>query len=267
MRKFVSPARNLAFGLAGTFLFAAALVVAPPQAVGKADQIKAQSWSFSAPFGMYDRGQLQRGYKVYKQVCAACHGLRLVRFRNLGEPGGPEFSAAAVKALAAEAEVQDGPNDDGEMFTRSGRPSDAFVSPFANVNAARAANNGAYPPDLSVMAKARVGGPDYLYALLTGYKKAPGDMKVGEGMSYNPVFTGGQIAMASPLDADSVEYTDGTPQILENYAKDVSAFLMWTAEPKLEERHKLGFRFMIYLFILAGFLYMAKRRVWARLKH
>ena len=153
------------------------------------------------------------------------------------------------------------------MFARPGKASDAFVSPFPNENAARAANNGAYPPDLSVMAKARVGGPDYIYALMVGYKDAPDDMKIAEGMSYNSAFPGHQIAMGAPLDAEAVEYTDGTEPTLENHAKDISAFLMWAAEPKLEERHRLGFRFMIYLAFLVGFLYLAKRRVWRDIKH
>ncbi len=153
------------------------------------------------------------------------------------------------------------------MFSRPGKPSDRFPSPFPNENAARAANNGAYPPDLSVMAKARAGGPDYLYALLTGYKDAPAGMKMSEGMSYNAAFPGYQIAMAAPLSEEVVEYTDGTAPTVENYARDVSAFLMWAAEPKLEERHKIGFRFMIYLLLLAGLLYLAKRKVWSDLKH
>ncbi len=267
MKKIASPAWKISSGLAGALLCAAILVAAPPHAVGKEGEIKAQEWSFSAPFGTFDRGQLQRGYKVYKEVCSGCHGLRLLHYRNLGEPGGPEFGEAAVQALAAEAEVQDGPNDEGEMFERPGKPSDAFVSPFPNENAARAANNGANPPDLSVIAKARVGGPDYLYALMTSYKDAPDDMKMAEGMSYNAVFPGNQIAMGAPLDAEAVDYTDGTAPTLENYSKDVAAFLMWAAEPKLEERHKLGFRFMIYLIILAGLLYFAKRKVWSKLEH
>ena len=267
MKKFASPTRKLLFGLAGAFLGAAVLVMAPHHGVAQEAEIEAQKWSFSGPFGTFDRGQLQRGYKIYKNVCAACHGMRLLRFRNLGEPGGPEFSLAAVKALAAEAEVEDGPNDEGDMFTRPGKPSDAFVSPFANANAARAANNGANPPDLSVIAKGRVGGPDYIFALMTGYKKAPDDKELSEGMSFNAVFPGGQIAMAQPLEDEAVEYTDGTAPTLENYARDISAFLMWAAEPKLEERHKLGFRFMIYLIILAGLLYLAKRKIWSKLEH
>lgn len=265
MKKIASPKWNHVTGYAGALLFALTLAVSPAEAAGEGP--KAQSWSFSAPFGTFDRGQLQRGFKVYKEVCSGCHGLRLLHFRNLGEPGGPEFGEAEVKALAADVEVQDGPNNEGEMFGRPGKPSDAFVSPFPNENAARAANNGAYPPDLSVMAKARTGGPDYIYALMTGYKEPPGDMKIAEGMSYNAIFPGHQIAMAAPLDDEAVDYSDGTAPTLVNYAKDVSAFLMWAAEPKLEERHKIGFNFMIYLLLLAGLLYLVKRRIWGGLEH
>ncbi|MFQ5625084.1 MAG: cytochrome c1 [Methyloligellaceae bacterium] len=267
MRKTASPKWKLASGLAGALLCAAVLVGAPPRASGGEAQVTSQNWSFSGPFGMFDRSQLQRGYKVYKDVCAGCHGLRLLHFRNLGEPGGPEFSEAQVKALAAEAEVADGPNDEGEMFTRPGKPSDAFVSPFPNENAARAANNGALPPDLSVMAKARAGGPDYIYALMTGYKEAPENMELAEGMSYNTAFPGHQIAMAQPLDDEAVEYSDGTAPTLDNHARDLAAFLMWAAEPKLEERHKIGFRFMIYIILLTLLLYFAKRRIWSDQKH
>ena len=264
MTIIASPKWKSALGLAGAVLCAVTLVLTPASA---AEGVASQSWSFSGPFGTFDRGQLQRGYQVYKEVCSACHGLRLLHYRNLGEPGGPEFSVAQVKALAGEVEVQDGPDGEGEMFERPGKPSDAFVSPFPNDNAARAANNGALPFDLSLMAKARTGGPDYIYALMTGYKEEPEKMKMAEGMSYNTAFPGHQIAMAPPLDDEAVEYSDGTKPTLKNHARDIAAFLMWAAEPKLEERHRLGFRFMIYLIILAGLLYLAKRRVWSKLDH
>ena len=267
MKMITSPYVKHAARLAGALLLGATLGLSPAEAAGDGPHIKAQSWSFSGPFGTFDRSQIQRGYQVYKEVCSGCHGLRQLHFRNLGEAGGPEFSEAEVKALAAEAEVQDGPNEEGEMFDRPGKPSDTFVSPFPNENAARAANNGAYPPDLSLMAKARVGGPDYIYALMVGYKDAPENMKMADGMNYNDVFPGHQIAMAAPLSEEAVEYTDGTKPTLDNHAKDVSAFLMWAAEPKLEARHKLGFRFMIYLLLLSGLLYLAKRKVWSGLKH
>lgn len=267
MKAITSPKGKLASLLSVGFLCAASVLATPAHAAGDAPAIAAQSWSFNGPFGHYDRAQLQRGFQVYKEVCAGCHGLKFLSFRNLGEKGGPEFSEEAVKVLAAEVEVQDGPNDEGEMFDRPARPSDAFPSPFPNAQAARAANNGAYPPDLSVMAKARTGGPDYLYALLAGYADAPEGVTLSEGMNYNKAFPGHQIAMAAPLSDEAVEYTDGTPATLDNHARDVSAFLMWAAEPKLEERLRIGFRFMIYLVLLTGFLYLAKRRVWSGLKH
>lgn len=245
----------------------AGLGASPALPAGEGPEIEHQEWSFDGPFGHFDRAQLQRGYKVYRQVCAACHGMRLMHFRNLGQAGGPEFSEEAVKALAAEVEVTDGPNDDGEMFQRPAQTSDAFPSPFANEKAGRAANNGAYPPDLSVMAKARPGGADYIYALLTGYTDPPEGFQLSEGMNYNKAFPGHQIAMAAPLFEEGVEYTDGTAPTVENYAHDVAAYLMWAAEPKLEERLRIGFRFMIYLVLLTGFLYIAKRRVWSKLKH
>lgn len=252
--------------LAAAALAAGAVAVTPARAA-EAVHIPSQSWSFDAPFGTFDRAQLQRGYKVYKEVCAACHGLRLLHYRNLAETGGPGFSEAQARTLAVEAQITDGPDDQGEMFERAGRPSDAFKSPYPNEQAARAANGGALPPDLSVMAKARQGGPDYIYALLTGYKEPPADMKMAEGMQYNAYFPGHQIAMPAPLGDGQVEYTDGSPATMEQYARDVSAFLMWAAEPKLEERHRLGLRIMIYLVLLAGFLFLAKRSVWRRLAH
>jgi cytochrome c1 len=227
-------------------------------------EIAAQNWSFNGPFGTFDRAQLQRGYKVYREVCATCHSMRLLSYRNLGEPSGPGFSAAAVEVLAGQAEVTDGPNDKGEMFKRPARPSDRFRSPFPNEPAARAANNGALPPDLSVMAKARPGGPDYIHALLTGYREPPADFQLAESMHYNAAFSGNQIAMPPPLSDSLVTYTDGTKPTVDNYAKDVAAYLMWTAEPKLEERHKLGLRVMIFLVVFAVIMYLAKRAVWAR---
>ena len=211
-------------------------------------------------FGTYDRAQLQRGYLVYRDVCAACHQLKYVQFRHLRAIG---FSEAEVKALAAEFEVEDGPDEDGEMFTRPGRPADDLPVPFANDKAARAANNGALPPNLSLITKARADGPNYLFALLTGYEEeAPDDVELAEGMSYNPYYPGGQIAMVPPLYGDEVEYADGTEATLEQMSRDVVAFLAWAAEPKLEDRHRLGFKVMAFLIILTILLYLAKRRVW-----
>lgn len=235
------------------------------QGNGHGAEIRAQDWSFAPPFGRFDKAQLQRGYKVYKFVCSNCHSMRLLSYRNLGEPGGPSFSPQAVEALAAQVQVTDGPDDTGKMFQRPGRPSDRFRSPYANEQAARAANHGALPPDLSVIAKARAGGPDYIYSLLTGYAEPPSDMKMSQGMQYNTAFPGHQIAMPSPLVDGVVEYTDGTAPTVDNYAKDVSAFLMWAAEPKLEERYKVGARMMIFLLVFAVIMYLSKRAVWARL--
>jgi cytochrome c1 len=240
-----------------------------------------QKWSFSGPFGLYDRAQLQRGFKVYKEVCASCHSLSLVSFRNLAETGGPGYSAAQAAAVAAEYKVQDGPNDAGEMFERPGRPADRFPKPFPNDNAARAANGGALPPDLSVMAKARTyergfprfiidiftqyqeQGPDYLVALMNGYEDAPKGFALPAGANYNKYFPGHAIGMPKPLNDGQVTYDDGAPQTIDQYAKDVTAFLMWTAEPHMEARKRIGFQVMIFLIVFAGLLYFTKKKVWA----
>lgn len=253
--------------LASGLLLGVVLAAGPAAAqAGHAEpKIEAQEWSFTGPFGGFDNAQLQRGYQVYKTVCANCHSMRLLSYRNLGESGGPQFSPAAVDALAAQNQVTDGPNDKGEMFQRPGRASDRFRSPFPNPEAARAALGGALPPDLSVMAKARPGGPDYIYALLTGYRQAPAGFELAPGMYYNTAFPGHQIAMPPPLSNGMVAYTDGTKPTLDNYARDVSAYLMWAAEPKLEERHQLGARVMAFLIVFAVIMFLAKRAVWARL--
>jgi ubiquinol-cytochrome c reductase cytochrome c1 subunit len=232
----------------------------PALAAGDALAYKSVDWPHSGPFGTYDRAALQRGYLVYKQVCAACHGLRQVAYRSLREIG---FSEAQVKALAAEVEVQDGPNDQGEMFNRPARPSDRFRSPFANPQAARAANNGALPPDLSLIIKARAGGGDYVYSLLTGYQNAPAGVKLSEGMNYNPYFAGGQIAMAPPLNEGAVEFADGTKANVDQMAKDVVSFLAWAAEPEMEMRKRMGVKVILFLLVLTGVLYAVKRKVWA----
>lgn len=243
-----------------------------------------QDWSFAGPFGTFDKAQLQRGLKVYKEVCSACHSMKLVALRTLEDLG---YSEEQVKAFASEYEVQDGPNADGEMFTRKAVPSDHFPSPFANTAAAAAANNGAAPPDFSLIAKARgvergfplfvfdiftqyaEGGPDYIHALLTGYGQTPpAGMEIGEGTHYNPNFMSGKsLSMAAPLSNDQVTYDDGSPQTVDQYAKDVSAFLMWAAEPHMEARKQTGFKAMIFLLILAGLVYVTKRRVWADVAH
>jgi cytochrome c1 len=254
-----------------SFARAAGLAVAlalPFGAAFAADEphIASQSWSFNGPFGVFDNAQLQRGFQVYKTICANCHSMRLLSYRNLGESGGPEFSPDEVNAIASQVQVTDGPNDKGEMFQRPGRLSDPFRSPFANDAAARAANGGALPPDLSVMAKARPGGPDYIYALLTGYRDPPKGFELAPGMHYNIAFPGHQVAMPPPLFDGAVKYTDGTKPNVDNYARDVAAYLMWAAEPKLEERHKLGARVIIYLIGFAVIMFLANRTVWARLR-
>jgi ubiquinol-cytochrome c reductase cytochrome b/c1 subunit len=240
----------------------------------------ANKWSFAGVFGHYDPGQLQRGFKVYQSVCQTCHSLKLVAFRTLGAEGGPDFSEAEVAAIAAMYKVKDGPNDQGDMFDRPGRPADTFPPPFANDAAARFANNGALPPDMSVLAKARQFergfpgflldivwpyqelGPDYIVAILKGYAPKPADVTLPAGAQYNVYFPGHAIGMPPPLVDGVVSYTDGAPETVDQYAKDVSAFLMWAAEPKLDERKRLGFQVLIYLVILAGLLYFTKKKLW-----
>ena len=199
-------------------------------------------WSFKGPFGKFDRGALQRGYQVYTEVCASCHSMKYLSYRNLAEKGGPEFSEAQAKAIAASFEVKDGPNADGEMFTRPGKLSDKFVMPYDNVKAAQAANGGAYPPDMSVLVKARGGGVDYIYSLLQGYEDPPSGVTLDDGVYYNKYMYGNKIKMPPQLYEDLVTYADGTPATPEQMAKDITTFLAWSAEPKLEERHKFGFR-------------------------
>jgi len=239
-------------------------------------------WSFAGPFGHWNIAQLQRGLKIYKDVCAACHSMHLVAFRDLAALG---YSEDQIKAFAAEYTIHDGPNDSGDMFDRPGRPSDRFPSPFANTEAAAAANNGAPPPDFSLLAKARSiergfptfvfdvftqyaeGGPDYIYSLLTGYEDPPAGFEVPEGGHYNPYFAGAAVlAMPPPLSDGLVEFSDDAPQTVDQYAKDVAAFLMWASEPKLIERKALGFRVMAFLLLFAALMYLTKKKVWAGLK-
>jgi ubiquinol-cytochrome c reductase cytochrome c1 subunit len=217
-------------------------------------------WSFAGILGTFDRAALQRGLQVYREDCASCHSLKYIAFRNLADLG---YNEEEIKAFAAEATVVDGPDDDGEMFERAGRPSDYLPSPFPNAKAAAAANNGAEPPDLSLMAKARKGGPDYIYALLTGYADPPEGFDLLEELNYNKFFPGHQIAMAPPLFEGVVEYADGTEATVEQMAHDVATFLMWTAEPKLEVRKAWGVKVMIFVLVLTVLLYFVKRKVWA----
>lgn len=244
-------------------LLTAGLSLSGAEAAGDAKHPEAVDWSFNGLFGTYDRDSLRRGYKVYTEVCAACHSMEHLRFRNLSQPGGPEFSELEVKAIAADFTVEDGPDDYGDMFERPALPKDAFVKPFPNVQAARAANGGAHPPDLSLITKARSGGPDYIHALLTGYEDPPSGMKMRDGLYYNPYMAGGKIAMAAPLLEDLIEYTDGTVASVEQMSYDVVTFLNWAAEPELEERKQTGFMVLIYLTVFAGLLFFSMRRIWA----
>ncbi len=226
---------------------------------GELIEYEQHNWSFDGFFGKVDRQSAQRGYQVYKEVCAACHSMKRVYFRNLTELG---FSEAEVKTLAAEYQVTDGPDEYGDMYDRAAKPSDTFPKPFPNENAARASNNGAYPPDLSLMVKARPDGANYLYSLLNGYVEKPDDMIMGAGMYYNKYFSGGQIAMANPLSEGLVEYMDGTEATVEQMSIDLVNFLQWTAEPEMEQRNKMGIRTLIYLVIFTLLFMVAKRRVW-----
>ena len=220
-------------------------------------------WSFNGVFGHVDKASAQRGLQVYKEVCAACHSLSRVSFRTLSSIG---FSEGEIKALAAGYSVKDGPNDEGEMFERPGLPSDKFVPPHANEQAARAAHNGAYPPDLSLMVKARPDGANYLHSLLTGYgKPVPSGVHVAEGQHYNPYFPGGQLAMPAPLSDGQITYEDGTVASVEQMSKDVVNFLQWTAEPEMESRKQMGIKVLAYLAVFTAFMYVAKKRLWSKL--
>jgi cytochrome c1 len=264
-------------GMTGTIIALAMALIAAPVAASETSALAAQKWSFAGLFGTFDRAAQQRGFQVYKEVCSGCHSLDQVAYRNLAALG---YSEDQIKAIAATVEVQDGPNDEGEMFTRKGKPFDRFKNPFPNQNAAQAANNGAYPPDLSVITKARPHGPDYLYALLTNYKEEPPETywidkdkkpippekrKWPEGMFYNSAFAGKAIAMVPPLAPDAVEYQDGTKATVPQMAKDVTTFLAWAAEPELEERKSMGLKVILFLLALTAMLYALKRKIWSDL--
>lgn len=225
---------------------------------------KQMKWNFDGIFGSLDRASAQRGFQVYKEICSSCHSLKLVAYRNLQEIG---FSAEEVKQIAAEYTVSDGPNDDGEMFDRPALPSDRFVGPYANDNAARASNGGALPPDFSLIIKARHDGPNYVYSLITGYANAPEGFLLTEGKNYNPYFEGRQIAMPAPISDDGqVDYKDGTYATKEQMVIDVVNFLQWAAEPEMERRNKMGIRTMIFLGALFIVLLIAKKLVWKKVK-
>jgi ubiquinol-cytochrome c reductase cytochrome b/c1 subunit len=257
----------------------------PAAAQEQADlQPPRNTWSFAGPLGKFDRGQLQRGFKVYHDVCQTCHSLKELSFRNLAEEGGPQFSAEQVAAIAAEYKIKDGPNDQGDMFERPGRLADHFPPPFPNEQAARSVNGGSLPPDMSVLAKARQYergfpwfvidaifpyqelGVDYIVAVLKGYAPKPADVTIPAGMQYNTYFPGHAIGMPPPLSDGVVTYTDGSPQTLDQYARDVASFLMWAAEPTLEERHRTGFEVIFFLVIFTGLLYFTKKKVWAEIE-
>jgi cytochrome c1 len=264
---------------ASILIAASALLGAASLAHAEAEKTaKGISYSFEGPFGKFDKGQLQRGYKVYKEVCSACHSMKYVAFRNLSDAGGPGFTVEQVKALAASFKVAD-LDDKGAPSERNGLASDYFPSPFPN-EAAAAATYGAAPPDLSLITKARegwhgtfnqllngIGGPQYVYSLLTGYEQVPTELAAEQkanGKYYNPYFVNGiWIAMPPPLTDGQVTFDDGAPNKVDDLARDVSAFLAWTAEPKMEERKQTGFEVMIYLVLLAGLLYAVKKKIWA----
>ena len=272
--------------------FGLAILAAPAAlAAGGAAPVKHVEFSFEGPFGKFDQAQLQRGYKVYREVCSACHSMNLMYFRNLGQKGGPFFDLKYpnpndnpyVKSIAKDYQIKDIDSETGDVIERPGTSADRFPSPFPNEPAARASNGGAMPPDLSVMAKARHHGPQYIYSLLTGYQDPPAGLKVGVGQHYNPFMAGdvtsswsgphdkvppgGFIAMAPPLAAGQVTFDDGTKSTLEQQAKDVSAFLTWASEPKMQERKAFGMAAMIYLLIFAGLLYVSYRKIWKNVAH
>jgi ubiquinol-cytochrome c reductase cytochrome c1 subunit len=248
--------------LAGTFIAALGMGAAV-YAEGETHP-KEVHWSFDGMFGTVDKQAAQRGFQVYKEVCSSCHAMKRVAFRNLTAIG---FSEAEVKALAASYTVKDGPNDEGEMFDRPGKPSDHFVPPFANEQAARAANNGAYPPDLSLIVKARHDGANYVYSVLTGYENPPAGYHMNEGMHYNAFFPGNQIAMPQPLSDGQVSFEDGTQASLDQMAKDVVNFLQWAAEPEMEQRKQMGIKALMFLAAFTAFMFVAKKRIWRKIGH
>jgi len=276
--------QGLAIALKAAAISLMTLAITPAFAA-EGHQPERESWTFAGPFGHFDKGQLQRGFKVYKEVCSSCHALSLISFRNLAEEGGPGFSEAQARVIAQDYKVQDGPDDSGQMFERTAKLSDRFPSPFPNDEAARAANGGALPPDFSLLAKARSyesgfpwfildaltqyqeQGPDYIHAIITGYRQPPAGVEGKPGLHYNVAFPGNWIAMPPPISDGQVEYTDGTPQTVDQYSRDVASFMMWAAEPHLEARKRIGFEAMVFLIGLALLLFFTKRRVWSNVEH
>jgi cytochrome c1 len=257
---------------AGTAMAADTAAAPIPQGwtSGEALPTKDVTFSFEGPFGTYDRAALQRGFQVYKEVCSACHSMNMVSFSSLGEAGGPDFTEAEVKAIAAGYKIPAGPNATGQTTDASGQPlmrpgiaADHFPAPFANEAAARTANGGALPPDMSLLAKALEGGPERIYSIVTGFHLTPpAGFKVPEGKYFNPWFPGWNIGMPPPLVDGAVSYSDGTKATVDQEAHDVATFLMWAAEPKLDERKETGLRVLIFLVVLAGLFYLSYRRVW-----
>ncbi len=226
---------------------------------GEKSELIKQNWPFDGFFGRFDQSSIQRGFQVYREVCAGCHGIKYIAYRDLANVG---FTPDEIKSIASEYEIMDGPNDEGEMFDRLAKPSDKFVGPYLNDKEARVANNGAYPPDLSLITKARAGGADYLYNLLNGYKDPPENLEISDGMYFNTIYPGNQIAMPMPIVDEIVEYEDETPATQDQIIRDVTSFLVWTAEPELEERKVLGIRVLIFLIIITLMLLAVKRKVW-----
>jgi cytochrome c1 len=249
-----------ASAMAAAALLASTFAATSARAAAEAPALPEQQWEFQGIFGTFERDAQQRGLQVYRQVCASCHSLELIAFRNLRDLG---LSEDQITAIAGEYEVEDGPNDEGEMFMRPAEAADRFPAPFPNEQAARYANNGAYPPDLSLITKARLGSADYIYALLTGYRDEPPEgVELMPGMYYNDYFAGHQIAMAPPLVEGIVEYEDGTEATVSQMAHDVTTFLAWAAEPELEERKRLGVKAILFLTVFTGLLYAVKRKIW-----
>ena len=248
------------------FIFLSATFLGQSVFAEEKKKLLSNDWSFKGYFGKFDRASLQRGYQVYTEVCASCHSMNYLSYRNLAEEGGPEFSEEQAKAIAANFEVNDGPNDDGEMFVRPAKLSDKFVNPYQNDKEAMASNGGAYPPDLSVIVKARSGGADYIYSLLLGYQDPPSNVNLDDGVYYNAYMYGNNIKMPNPLSDGLIEYNDGTEATESQMAEDVTTFLAWAAEPHLEARHRIGFKAIIYLIILTLLAYFSMKRLWSRIE-
>ena len=248
------------------FIFFSLILLSQNILADEKKQLLTSDWSFKGYFGKFDRAALQRGYQVYTEVCASCHSMKYLSYRNLAEKGGPEFSEEQAKAIAANFEVTDGPNEDGDMFERPAKLSDKFVQPYRNVKEATASNGGAYPPDMSVLVKARSGGADYIYSVLLGYEDPPSGVTLDDGVYYNKYMYGNNIKMPKPLMDGQVEYNDGTEATEQQMAKDVVTFLAWSAEPHLEARHKIGFRAIIYLIIITILVYFSMKKIWSRVE-